>query len=203
MFKKIFYFVLAILIALPLGACTKRYKNVDEYHKDMSKKISKIQNISYDMTTSFADQNIKSKVFVKGNKMRTEMTLQNDTQTLIAISDGEYIINYIPKMKMATKVKIKQEEAKNPRDWGAEGLEGYQLGDKTVKNTYDCQMVFGKTKNAEREFCVSNKYGILVYANSKIGNSEAVINVTDIKTDKLDEGLFELPQGIKIINVEK
>jgi hypothetical protein len=155
------------------------------------------------MTTSFADQNIKSKVFIKGNKMRTEMTLQNDKQTLIAITDGYYIINYIPKMKMATKRKAKEESAKNPKDWGKEGLEGYQLGESTVKNNYECQMIIGKTKNEEKEFCVSNKYGILVYANVKMGNSEAKINVADIKTEKLDDNLFELPKDIKVINIAK
>lgn len=203
MFKKVFYFALALLMILPLAACTKKYKSVNEYHKDMSKKISEIQDISYDMSTNFADQDIKSKIFIKGDNIRSEVTLQNDEKKFISIQKDGYIISYIPELKMATKRKAGQSETKNPKEWDTEGLENYLLGEKTIKNGYECQMISGQTKNGDREFCVSNKYGILVYANSKIGNSEALVNVTNIKTDKLDESLFELPPGIKIINVAK
>ncbi len=192
--------LILLLVAVTFCGCGKKYKSVSEFYEYLTKNSPIQSNLSYTMLISAPNANLKNIVFVKGDKMRTETSTDSITQkqASITILDNETVYTYMPEMNVAIKTKNPVQKNPDPLKWNEHDLAAFTLGEKTTHNELACQTIFDKDNN---EFCISDKYNMLIYSKVTSGKDEVITNITDIKTDEIDDTIFTIPSYVRILGI--
>ena len=218
--------LLLISVCLLTG-CTKQYSSVSEYSTDMNKVRNKLGDYTIEATISSNDVNGYYKSFIKNNKWRAEGSKDNgNTYNTVILYDGNKVYAYEKNKNIAIDMPIKEmlkqsnvdnEKAEfvmkfiNPMGiliyWDLDNISGnidgsWQIGTKSKKNGFDCRMISYKLSPSD-EVCVSDKYGIAVYAKltTKTKHGVMEINVKNIDNTPISEQEFELPSEMRVYSM--
>jgi hypothetical protein len=218
-------FLLCTLVLLPLcllTGCTKNYKTVSEYSAAMSEVRNNLGDYTIEADLLSGNKNLYVKSLCKNDLWKAETSNDNGkTYVNTLLYDGKEIYTYakgqpiavsIPFKKMITTQGSDNNDAEKAVKWmNPLGVtynwdlylkeddinKTFELGKIVKKNGFDCRMV--TYINGDGEFCISDKYGIAVYAKltDKTKNQTMEINVKSIDNAMLNPSDFELPAGIK------
>ena len=151
-------------------------------------------SFSYTLEINEPDKTRTVGVYQKNDKVRMEFRLFGGMLSSFAesvfISDGTNGYVYMPKINIATKASSKS--SNTTLNFKTLDLTGFELGEKTVKNGFDCRMLYHKEKGSE--VCVSEQYGLPVYGK----DGDTVSNVTSVKKENINDSLFKLPAEVSV-----
>lgn len=229
--KKI-YFILAISSMLLLTGCTKNYKSVNEYATAMEtiKKAQTSYTIEAKQKVGTIEFYYKS--YIKGDKWKTETSMNGGSSIMsTTLYDGEELLTYAEgspyAMKNPAMDMINEETAESktfiinsqnpvyPILYWKDGFNIFTMGEsenptflnnKDNRNGFDCRLI--KFSN-EREACISDTYGVAAYhkvlvedIKNKGSKQETTIDLVKISTSELDDSTFELPKGVKKMDLD-
>lgn len=214
--RKVSTMFLLFVSAVIFSGCTKTYKTVEDYDTAMKTVRSKIPAYTIEAKHELQGASLYYKSYVKGNKWKTEMSLNGGNSYLSTILyDGTDLLSYTLGSPYAMKNpaidvmgKEMDEESlrsvidmQNPTSALFTWHDGYPImaalpadaepkaefeNQKANVNGFDCRMIKFGT---DREACVSDKYGIAVYHKLKLQEPKAgqdEISINLVKVDTSD-----------------
>ena len=218
--------LLLLLSVCFLTGCTKHYNSVLEYSADMEKVRNKIGDYTIEATMTGNNVNNYYKSVIKGEKWRVEESRDNgNTYNSVLLYDGKKIYAYSKNenyaIEMPIKELLKQSGIDNEKTelimkvinpvgilvhWNLDEISGsidnaWDFGPNDRKNNFDCRMMTYKLESGY-EACVSDKYGIAVYAKVNTKKQGLVeINAKKIDNTPVSEQEVELPSGMKVVSM--
>ncbi len=146
------------------------------------------------------------KVWVKGNKMRIEMTEGGQSTVGILNLDTQTAYTYIPAQNAATKGDLRQQGARSlmslsAMEW-AKALQGYPsttvVGSETIEGKV-CLVVESGTQNAaELKTWLWKEHGLPIRMERPIAEDKMIIEWKSIEFGDIPDSMFELPPGVQI-----
>jgi outer membrane lipoprotein-sorting protein len=139
---------------------------------------------------SKGEDEIYGKIFVKGQKIRQEITEGEDKQVLIIRPDKG--LTWMLTMEDKSYMEIPYESQGQAFDvWTAESEKlGKLLGEETVSG-HPCKKFELVEEGEKATYWVSKKLSFPI----KVQDSESVMEYKNIKEGAVDDALFEVPQG--------
>lgn len=224
--KKILCLGLVISICLLTG-CTKNYKSVSEYETAMQtiKKQHKAMTIEAKQIVGAMELYYKTQT--KGNKWKTQISMNNggsymstmlyNGDELLSYSQGSpYAVtnpildimsndnqeekDYAIKMQNPTNPLLNWQDGFGLLSLGTLGENTEFVNNKDNRNSFDCRLI--KLGDKE-EACISDKYGIAVYHKITSEKGEMIIDLVKVETTDIPESEFELPQGVRKMNLDQ
>ena len=218
--KKVLIPALLVCMCLFTG-CTKKYDTVKDYSNAMKEVRANLGDYTIDAEISSSDMNINCRTYKKGDKWKTE-TSKNDGKTFNdgILYDGDEVYSYSKQQKFAMIIPFKQIMAKSGTDdkealdvmmkmvnptgilfyWDISESENsnneiWTFGKITKKNNYKCRML---NNISGGQVCVSDKYGIAVYAKIHTPKQgEVEYNVKNISNKTIESSYLDLPEGVQ------
>lgn len=227
--KRLLLGILVILSLCFLTGCTKNYQTVADYSADMTQVRNKLGDYTIEANMVSGSRDMYYKSHIKGDLWKTEESGDNgQSYKNTMLYDGREVYTYSQEQPIAVSIPIKQmiakqgqfKEGDNPdkamKCVNPMGLllywdlyvkdndinQTFELGKIVKKNGFDCRMVTYISDNGE--FCVSDKYGMAVYAKliNKVKNQMVEINVKKIDNTPISDSELMLPAGIKKVSME-
>ncbi|MFP5212531.1 MAG: DUF4412 domain-containing protein [Acidobacteriota bacterium] len=136
------------------------------------------------------EEAMKGKIYVKGNKVRHEVTEEGDTQIMIVRPDKKVTWMVVPEEKMYTEIPY-QSDDQAFEEWNPEKeKKAKAMGEETIAG-FPCKK-YETIEDGEKTYVwVAKKLSFPI----KLENSEAVMEYKNIKEGSVADSLFELPQG--------
>jgi len=165
-----------------------------------------VSNISYDCEVSVPEGNkVSMKAWIKGKKMRTEMSNTEGSGSIVSIIDSEQGVVYMyqPEQKMATKMSMSmspQGNSPSPQETMA-SLKPNELK-YTGKDTVDGKkcLVYEYVENKETsKIWLWEDYGVPLKIEATTDGKKSVMEYRNVKLDEIPASMFELPEGTKIM----
>ncbi|WP_170291654.1 LolA family protein [Heliobacterium mobile] len=176
--------------------------------KTLLAKAKDIKTISYTMVmTGDGKELAKSKMWMKGQKVKMEMSDGAMKGTFYVDSAKKVAYTYIPEQNTAMKMDMAQFEnkkSKTPLDYG-EQLEADEtkysvIGDEDLRGE-PCKVVEAKDKDAVSKLWISKKLGMPIRVESKNNGTLNTIDFIDFETADIPDSQFELPAGVQIVDM--
>lgn len=138
------------------------------------------------------ESDIVGKIFVKGNKVRQEMTEDGETQILIIRPDKNLTWMVTPEEKMYMEIPY-QSDGWSFEDWSAEKEKNAKyLGEETVAGMPSKK--YETVEDGEKTtFWVSKKLSFPI----KVQDSETTMEYKNIKEGSIPDSQFEIPAGFE------
>jgi len=159
-----------------------------------------IASMKYDLVmTGPGVPTMTQKIWVKKNKMRTEMTQQGQTQVILIDIDARTMYMYMPEQNLAMKIdfspttKSAVEEAKsiqnyNPTVVGTETIDGKV-----------CLVVEYTVEGATTKAWIWEEYGFPIRMEVMTTAGKATVEYKNIEFVDIPDSMFELPPDVEII----
>ncbi|MBC9784317.1 outer membrane lipoprotein carrier protein LolA [Heliobacterium chlorum] len=182
--------------------------NTSDDLKTLLAKTKDIKTISYTMVmTSDGKELAKSKMWMKGPKLKMEMSDGPMKGIFYVDSDKKVAYTYIPEQNTAMKMDMAQFESKKnktPLDYG-EQLETDEtkysiLGDQELRGEL-CKVIETKDKENVSKLWISKNLGLPIRVESKDNGTLSTIDFIDFETADIPDGQFELPTGVQIVDM--
>lgn len=214
-----------MLCACLFTGCTKKYNTVDEYAKAMNEVRKNLGDYTIETIISTNNTENYSKSYLKNEKWKTEIS-KNNGKTFDdgILYDGKEVYSYSKSQKIAMSIPFRQMFSKLGADnktayetvmkminpvgilfyWGSDELKCkdcslWEFGRVTKKNNFKCRILRHKDGG---EICVSDKYGIAVYAKiSTPQKGESEFNVKKINNSYLSDVDLDLPSDVKQMSI--
>lgn len=159
--------------------------------------LAQAAEFSATVVSTAQGQSMKGKVFVKGDRMRTEMEIAGETNITITRPDKKVVWIAMPEQKMYMEMpltdKMQQKMMmKDPED----RAKMKHLGAETV-NGYDCDKYeFDTTANGKslkQYVWIAKKLGMPI--KSATADGSMTMEYRDIQVGGVADSVFEMPQG--------
>ena len=208
--KESLMIVLALFLVLPLislAGCTsgESSSNGDTtYNGDtLDKILGRAQNtvtMKYDMVVTMPGFSvITTTTWVKKNKMRMEMSMQEIATVLLTDQDAKTMYSYMPAQNIAMKVNYDQAQKPatqeagsiadyNPKNLGTESIDG-----KT------CLVVEYSAEQATTKMWIWEDRGLPVKVEKTSTEGKTIIDYKNYDFSDIPDSMFELPSGVQII----
>lgn len=163
--------------------------------------------MSFDFTVTSGDEKTAGKAWVKGTRMKTEMTVEGAKMIYIYDSKSGDVITYFPDQNMAMKTNFSKEMGgliQNPADYSNNAVsEDIKTVGKETIDGLSCIVlnIVDKENKEEYKMWVSEKYGIPVRVECTDQNGKTVIEYKNIKVGVVQDSEFELPKGVEITSM--
>ena len=185
--KKMFLlFVLSFVFVMPASA-QQVGDSAAGYLKELNSRRPKT-GLKYNMEVKSSAGTINYLTYAQDGKWRMDGSFQNETTTVLY--DGKETTLISGGMALSQEV---DNFSALPDD---DELDAFSLGEETEKNGYPCRMVYNDDE--DWEMCIYEKLTLPVYAKT----GEYTMNVTNIKTQKFPNTLFQLPKGVKKLDFD-
>ncbi len=136
------------------------------------------------------EDDVKGKIFVKGNKIRQEVTEEGDTQIMIIRPDKNVTWMITPEEKMYMEIPY-ESDSQSVEPWTPEKEKSAKyLGEETV-NGHAAKKYEIVEEGEKVTYWVSKKLNFPV----KIEDSESVMEYRNIKEVSVADSQFEVPSG--------
>jgi outer membrane lipoprotein-sorting protein len=159
-------------------------------------------SVSYVMEiTAPGTQTVTMKVWVEGNKMRTEMTQQGQTIIYLSNYDTGKAYMYMPDQNMAYEIDISQ--TSQPDYESAQDIPDYNytiIGTQTEDGKV-CLVVEYSYGGATVKSWIWKERGFPIRTETTTAEGMTVIVYKDIDFGGINDSLFELPSGVQIIEM--
>lgn len=146
------------------------------------------------------------KIWLEGGNMRSEMSNPATGESMLFIINltDKAAFLYQPELKQATKMPIDQSEidATSPGDYLGKVDPGeMKYVKRDVFDGKEC-LVY-ETKNSEigGKIWIWEEYGMPLRVESQTGNGQVIVEFLNYKIGDIDDAMFKLPAGTKIIDI--
>ena len=218
--KKVLVPALLLCMCLFTG-CAKKYDSIKDYAQAMQEVKTKLGDYTIETVISSKSLNMNCITYKIDNLWKTETSKNGGKDYSDGILyDGHEVYSYSKIQNVAMSMPFKQILEQKGEDnekaidviikminptgilfyWDLDdmvenGSNGWDFGKMTKKNNYKCRMLHHKSGG---EVCVSDKYGIAVYAKINTPKQgEVEYNVKNISNKPLNVSDIGLPEGIK------
>ena len=176
--------------------------SIGESLGDIFGKSKGITSVKYDMvTTSSGEPTITQNIWLKGNNMRTEMTMEGQKMITIMNGDKQELYMYYPEENMAMKMDFSQApesaieetssiEQYNPTVIGTEIIDGKLC---TVVEYVDPE---GKIKT-----WLWQEHGLPIRMEMTTPEGTLRTEMKNIEFGDIPDSMFELPAGVEIMEM--
>ena len=196
-------------VTMLLSGCSKKYNSVSEYTAAMQT----VKNAANCYTIEFQQDNskYKTKSYICKNKWKVEMSATNgepyanktlmfdgtdytiqtygsnfavvipqgDPEEMELLNPAYYIVNW-EKLSTSTPTFVNQQDN---------------------KNGFDCRTISWSDGS---EACISDKYGIAVYAKyNNIFNKSNIINISNINVNDITDSAIQLPNDVHKLDMKQ
>ena len=158
--------------------------------------------MKYDMViTSPGMPAVTQTVKVKGNKMRTEMSQEGQTQIILIDFDARTMYMYMPEENVAMKVtfnppaKSAVEEAQSVADYNPT-----VVGTETVDGKV-CLVVEYTVEGAATKMWIWEEHAFPIRVEVTTAEGKTTVEYKNIEFVDIPDSEFELPPGVEIIEV--
>jgi outer membrane lipoprotein-sorting protein len=167
-------------------------------------KGKQITGLSYDFTMTSKEMSMNGKMWLQGNKMKTEMVIQGEK--MISIVDGETVYQYMPASNMAMKFSVKSTSGQKSQTPDTPTSFSDNVDKETVKivetTTYDgkkCIVFISKSGKDQAKMWLSEEYGIpLKVEMSSAGGELTTIEYKNVKVGAISDDTFKLPANVDV-----
>jgi len=160
-----------------------------------------INSVKYDMVaTSTGNPTQTTHVWIKGNKMRMEMTVEGETIITLLDMDAHTMYMYYPDQNMAMKVTYEPAESAvdeaqaitdyNPVIIGHEPLDGKM-----------CLVVEYTIEGVTARMWIWEDYGFPIKVVSTTSEGTVTVEYKNIEFTAIDDSVFELPAGVEVMDM--
>jgi len=139
------------------------------------------------------------KMWVKQNKMRTEMTQQGQTQVILVDIDAQTMYVYMPEQNIAMKVNFAQAPKSATEEAGA--ILNYNptvVGTETIDGKV-CLVVEYTVEGTATKAWIWQEYGFPIRVEVTTTAGKTTVEYENIEFVDIPDSMFELPAGVQII----
>ncbi len=165
-----------------------------------------ITSLKYEMVIDFQEMESVGTYWQKGDKMKMEASFEGgeDIVTYIDLEEG-VAYSYMPAQEVITKSSFETEEGVYQGSIVdlADHILGHNpvvIGEETIDGK-DCLVIEYVAEEQEVTAWIWKEYGLPIKTESVVGNDLIVSEVTNIEFDEIDDSVFELPEGVEIMEV--
>lgn len=173
---------------------------------DILSKAKDITSFQYDMVVTIpGETTITTKMWRKGNKTRTEMTIEGQKMVYLMDMDKQLAYTYFPSENTAMKMDLSKtqeiagespvEQSGSIMDYVPETVGTEVLDGKT------CLVVKYTTATEEVKMWLWTKYGFPVRTEITTDKGTAVTEIKNIEFSNISDSTFELPAGAQIMTI--
>jgi outer membrane lipoprotein-sorting protein len=151
--------------------------------------------------TSPGAPTVTQKIWVKQNKMRTEMTQQGETMISLIDYDARTMYIYMPEQNMAYKATFApttqsaMEEAQSITDY-----DYHEIGTETIDGKV-CLVVEYTYEQATVKTWIWKEHGFPIRMEMTTAEGTTTIEYKNIEFGDIPDDMFELPAGVQIIQM--
>lgn len=200
--------VISVILVLLFAGCAKPAPAPAETPEELLDRASGIASVKYDQVVSLpGEPAMVQKVWVKGNKMRSEMTIEGQTVVIITDKDAQVAYMYDPSQNVATKMDLRPQavmsmmltiNTMSATEWAkfilaTPELELVVVGSKTVDGKA-CLVVEITTKEGKVKGWFWKEYGLPI----RIDLLGILMEWKNIEFVSIPDSMFKLPSGVKI-----
>lgn len=166
-----------------------------------------VKSLSYDYVLTSGGQTVSGKMWISGNKIRTEAELQGQKMVNILDGDKKVAYSYQPSQKVAIKfdysryVKDNQSESpETPSDFSQriDPKVTKILGSENCEGLACLVVVIEEPGKEAVKMYLSQEYGIPVRVQTQGPQGPVLIEYKHLKVGPIADDLFKLPPGVQV-----
>jgi outer membrane lipoprotein-sorting protein len=161
-----------------------------------------IASVKYDMVmTAPGAPVVTQKIEVKGNKMRTEMTQEGQTQIILVDYDARTMYMYMPEENMAMKVAFNPPAKSAVEE--AQSVTGYNptvVGTETIDGKV-CLVVEYTAEGAATKMWIWEEHAFPIRVEVTTAEGKTTVEYKNIEFVDIPDSEFELPEDVEIVEV--
>lgn len=162
-----------------------------------------IASVKYDMvTTAQGMPSMTQKVWLKKNKMRTEMTIEGQTTVNLIDMDAKTMYTYMPAQNLAIKMDFAKEAPESPIE-STESIEKYKpvvIGTETIDGKV-CSVIEYTVEGVKTKSWIWKEKGFLVRMEVTTSEGKTIIEYKNIEFVDIPNSMFELPAGVQVTEI--
>lgn len=174
---------------------------------DLLARGKQVKSLSYDYAITSGGQTVSGKMWISGNKIRTEAVVQGQKMVNILDGDQKVAYSYQPNQKVAIKfdysryVKDNQSESPNtPTDFSQriDPNVAKILGTQNYEGA-PCLVVSIEEPGKEPlKMYVNQEHGIPVRVETNGPQGKVLIEYKNLKVGPISEDMFRIPPGVRV-----
>lgn len=174
---------------------------------ELMARSSAISGLSYEYDVSLGDGTTATqKVWLKGQKMRTEMStsLGNDNMVVIIDLDDRAAYAYQESQPVILKMPIDELEfdTATPQDYAGHYDAGDMLFlDRESLQGKECLVYEIATGDAHAKLWIWEEYGLPLRIESETAGQKTIVEFKNTSVGNVDDSLFDLPTGMEIMEI--
>ena len=168
---------------------------------DLIAKVKGIGDYSYDYKFDMSGSPMSGTAYVKGTKMRQEVTFGGFKMVMIIDYATKTAYSLMPDQKMATKVDMSSLKGSSPSDLvGSLPANTQEVGSDTVDGKSATVYQFQQRDSSGKLWIWKDK-GVPLKADVTASGIKATMEFTNYKFGTLDASLFEVPKDYTVTSV--
>ncbi|MDD3653044.1 MAG: hypothetical protein PHO01_02480 [Desulfotomaculaceae bacterium] len=177
----------------------------EESLADIFAKNKNVEGVSYDYTITAQGQTMSGKIWVSGEKVKTETAV--DGKKIISLIDSNALLTYFPDENRAMKMALGQqtdEPSNNALEYGEDintAPDKYKVLERTVYDGVMCRIVSvtGADSKEAMKMWVREDYGFPVRVETVEANGgKTVLEYKNVIIGKQPAEIFQLPAGVQV-----
>jgi len=160
-----------------------------------------ITSVKYDMEiTAPGTPATTTKIWMKTNKMRSEMTFEGQTMITLLNVDNQTMYLYYPDQNMAIKMAYEQPESAMEE---AQSIPDYNptiIGTETLDGKV-CLVVEYTVNGTTAKMWIWEEYGFPIRVETTTAEGTIIIVYKNIEFTDIPDNVFELPEGVQIMDI--
>jgi len=164
-----------------------------------------IKEMSYTLVMTGAGISSESQVWYKDNRMKVDSVFNGYRSiSLFDMAKGE-VLSYTPNEKTATKIKLVEYQGQDnitPIDY-IQHLDqtDFQFSGTETVNKVECQVISLTSGEAHYKQWINTENGLIVKVEEDLNGEKITIEFKDIHLGSIPDAIFDLPQGIEIMDL--
>lgn len=214
-------FLLILAVSISLSGCGSKEADLpepaangdsapeetEENLADIILRGKQVQSMSYEYVLTMPGANMEGKVWLQGNKMKSEMILEGLTVITIFDGDDGAVYTYYPGENQAMKIQGEKSEqmADSPLDYTESvDVDIAVIAESVTLDGVRCKVVTmpGEGDEGTTKMWIREDYGIPVRIETSLPEGgNMVMEYKNIKIEPLPAGTFQLPAGVEIMDL--
>jgi outer membrane lipoprotein-sorting protein len=169
-------------------------------------KAKGVTSLKYDLVVTAPGQKAATQnVWLKGNNMKTQMTVAGQTTIYILDSDNQVAYMYNPDQNMATKMELSdaQESVEESPIEKSESVMSYNpaiVGSETLDGK-NCSVVEYTAGGVKVKMWIWKEHGFPIKTESTTAAGTSTVEFKNIELVDIPDSTFKLPEGVQIIEI--
>ncbi|MEM3369564.1 MAG: hypothetical protein QXE90_01785 [Candidatus Micrarchaeia archaeon] len=165
---------------------------------DIFAKTSAIKSVKYDMLMTGLGSSVTQTVWLKGNKMKSEISAEGEKVINIVDLDKKVMYSYMPAQGIAFRTSF---DYSSQYFSPTESIEKYNpvvLGNEIIDGK-DCVIVQYSMEGMQIKSWIWKEKGFPIRIETTSGEGKTVIEYKNIEFIEIPDSEFELPAGVQIL----